>query len=120
VPGISAHASPSTSARALPGISARALPSTSARALPSTSARTLPSIKGNKDARAVDGAAYPALRDCVPPDEIPLDPVKINNVPLLGQGLGQSIYSRNQMESFVQSADAARGRVKHSWQRLCT
>jgi hypothetical protein len=50
--------------------------------------------------------AYPSLRDCSDPEDIPLDPVRINDVPLLGQGLGQSIYSRVQMESFAQFADS--------------
>jgi hypothetical protein len=50
--------------------------------------------------------AYPALRDCAAPGALPLDPIKINDIPLLGQGLGQSIYSKQQMESFSQFADS--------------
>src|SRR5450830_1313255 len=50
--------------------------------------------------------AYPALRDCGSPDEIPLEPIKVGDIPTLGQGLGQSIYSRTQMESFAKFADS--------------
>jgi hypothetical protein len=45
--------------------------------------------------------SFPALRDCVEPSQLPVDPVKISDVDILGLGLGKSIYSKEQMKEFV-------------------
>jgi hypothetical protein len=35
--------------------------------------------------------SFPALRDCAEPSQLPVDPVKISDVDVLGRGLGKSI-----------------------------
>jgi hypothetical protein len=50
--------------------------------------------------------SFPALRDCVEPAQLPMDPVKVSNVDILGLGLGKSIYSKEQMEEFAQPKHA--------------
>jgi hypothetical protein len=46
--------------------------------------------------------SVPALRDCAEPSQLPVDPVKISVDDFLGLGLGKIIYSKEQMEEFVQ------------------
>ncbi len=45
--------------------------------------------------------SFPALRDCMEPAQLPVDPVKISDINLLNLGLGRSIYSKEQMEDFA-------------------
>jgi hypothetical protein len=45
--------------------------------------------------------SFPALRDCVEPAQLPVDPVKVTDVNVLDLGLGRSIYSKEQMEDFA-------------------
>jgi hypothetical protein len=60
--------------------------------------------------------SFPALRDCVEPSQLPVDPVKISDVDILGLGLGKSIYSKEQMEDFSASR-TARTPGGHNWRR---
>ena len=50
--------------------------------------------------------SFPALRDCAEPAELPVDPVRIADVDILGLGLGKSIYSKEQMEEFSRFQDS--------------
>jgi hypothetical protein len=44
---------------------------------------------------------FSALRDCAEPSQLPVDPVKVSDLDILGLGLGKSIYSKEQKEEFV-------------------
>jgi hypothetical protein len=42
----------------------------------------------------------------VEPSQLPVDPVKVSDVDILGLGLGKCIYSKEQMEEFVLFQDS--------------
>ncbi len=51
--------------------------------------------------------AYPIIKECVGPKELPVEEVKIEDESLLGMGLGRSIYSKEQLVQFAHFQDAA-------------
>jgi hypothetical protein len=57
--------------------------------------------------------SFPALRDCAEPSQLPVDPVKIAVVDILGLGLGKSIYSKEQMEQFARFQDSQNTRREY-------
>jgi hypothetical protein len=50
--------------------------------------------------------SFPALRDCTEPSQLPVDPVKVFDVDILGLGMGKSIHSKEQMEKFIWFQDS--------------
>ncbi len=52
----------------------------------------------------------PALRDCPEPSQLPVDPVKVSNVDILGLGLGKNICSKGQMEELIRFQDSQKTR----------
>ena len=54
--------------------------------------------------------AYPALRECHAPGELPIEPLGIGNVPQL-TGLGRSIYTEQQLSEFFEFQQAASSRT---------
>jgi hypothetical protein len=50
--------------------------------------------------------SFSALKGCTEPAQLPVDPVMMSNIDILGLGLGKSIYSKEQMEEFVQFQDS--------------
>jgi hypothetical protein len=45
--------------------------------------------------------AYPSIRECAPPRDLPVRPVNIEDENMLDLGLGRSIYSKAQVEEFL-------------------
>jgi hypothetical protein len=45
--------------------------------------------------------AFPQIRDCGEPGQIPMTPLKTQDVQMLGIGLGKSIYSPEQIDEFI-------------------
>jgi hypothetical protein len=45
--------------------------------------------------------AFPQIRDCGEPGQIPMTPLKTQDVQVLGIGLGKSIYSPEQIDEFI-------------------
>jgi hypothetical protein len=45
--------------------------------------------------------AFPQIRDCGEPGQIPMTPLKTQDVPVLGIGLGKSIYSPEKIDEFI-------------------
>jgi hypothetical protein len=45
--------------------------------------------------------AFPQIRDCGEPGQIPMTPLKTQDVQVLGMGLGKSIYSPEQIDEFI-------------------
>jgi hypothetical protein len=50
--------------------------------------------------------AYPSIRECAPPRDLPVRPVNIEDEDMLDLGLGRSIYSKAQVEEFLKFQDA--------------
>jgi hypothetical protein len=50
--------------------------------------------------------SFPAMRNCAEPSQLPVDPVKVSDLDILGLGLGKSVYSKEQMDKFVQFQDS--------------
>ncbi len=50
--------------------------------------------------------AYPAIRECAPPKDLPVEAVIINEEEVLDLGLGRSIYSKGQIAEFLQFQDS--------------
>ncbi len=50
--------------------------------------------------------AYPSIRECAPPRDLPVKPVKIDDKDMLDLGLGRSIYSKAQVEEFLKFQDS--------------
>jgi hypothetical protein len=48
----------------------------------------------------------PALRDRAEPSQLQVDPARVTDMDILGLLLGESIYSKEQMEEFVQFKDS--------------
>ncbi len=49
--------------------------------------------------------AYPPIRDCTPPRDLPVKLVNIKDKDVLDLGLGRSIYSKAQVEGFLKFQD---------------
>ncbi len=52
--------------------------------------------------------AYPSIRECAPPRDLPMRPVNIEDEDVLDLGLGRSIYSKAQVEEFLKFQDSQR------------
>ncbi|OBQ32975.1 MAG: hypothetical protein AN484_27535, partial [Aphanizomenon flos-aquae WA102] len=50
--------------------------------------------------------SYPAIKDCADPEEIPVQAVLVDEGTVVNQGLGRSIYSKEQLEEFVKFQDS--------------
>jgi hypothetical protein len=50
--------------------------------------------------------AYPSIRECAPPRDLPVKPVIIDKEDVLDLGLGRSIYSKAQVEEFLKFQDS--------------
>jgi len=50
--------------------------------------------------------AYPAIRECAPPQDLPVDLINIDDDDVLDLGLGRSIYSKEQVEEFLAFQDS--------------
>jgi hypothetical protein len=50
--------------------------------------------------------AYPSIRECAPPMDLPVKPVNIDEEDVLDLGLGRSIYSEAQVEEFLKFHDS--------------
>jgi hypothetical protein len=50
------------------------------------------------------------LRECPAPLALPVEPVEIPDVGIVGMGLGRSIYSRKQLDDFVAFQEAVGSR----------
>jgi hypothetical protein len=50
--------------------------------------------------------AYPSIRECAPPRDLPVKPVIIDEEDVLDLGLGRSIYSKAQVEEFLKFQDS--------------
>jgi hypothetical protein len=64
--------------------------------------------------------AYPSIRECAPPRDLPVKPVNIKDEDLLDLGLGRSIYSKAQVEEFLKfrtprEPDGLTSRRPRSW-----
>jgi hypothetical protein len=51
-------------------------------------------------------SAYPSIRECAPPRDLPVRPVQIEDKDVLDLGLGRSKYSKAQEEEFLKFLDS--------------
>ncbi len=52
--------------------------------------------------------AYPSIRECAPPRDLPVKQLQIEDEDVLDLGLGRSIYSKAQVEEFLKFQDSQR------------
>jgi Trm5-related predicted tRNA methylase len=50
--------------------------------------------------------AYPSIRECAAPRNLPVNPVQIEKEDMLDLGLRRSIYSKAQVEEFLKFQDS--------------
>ena len=50
--------------------------------------------------------ATPVLRECTAPKSLPVEPVRIDDTNIAGQGLGRSIYNSKQLADFAAFQDS--------------